>query len=450
MRNVKDYGAKGDGITKDTGAIQKAIDEGGIVCFPPGIYLTGTLYLKSNGGLHLETGAVLLASPDSEDYNQDDFCSQNPRFYREHVSGAHLIVAVEQENITLSGTGKIDGNRQSFYGDKTEPDCEEHNGKFSREELKNGWRPAQMLFITECKNIKIRDLNLYNAPYWTCMIYGCEDVQIGGLRILNDQRTHNGDGIDIDCCRRVTISDCIIDSGDDCITLRGDPSRLKNKIPCEYVTVTNCILHTNCNALRIGVGNGIVRNAVFSNLVINRSRTGIAIISNYLAAPERGVDISNISFSGIQMETVNPVLILSNVNGATPEGAAKTIRDISFRHIRGTFNEHNAICGCAGTGIKNISFEDIELECTGSRKPHSDDIKGPYGEWSKTQTRGAFYVAHAQDVRFCGVRIHWNDMPDWQYGLITYNSADIFTDRCAFGKPLNIDGESSTDTADQA
>ena len=73
MRNVKDYGAKGDGITKDTGAIQKAIDEGGIVCFPPGIYLTGTLYLKSNGGLHLETGAVLLASPDSEDYNQDDF-----------------------------------------------------------------------------------------------------------------------------------------------------------------------------------------------------------------------------------------------------------------------------------------------------------------------------------------------------------------------------------------
>ena len=98
-----------------------------------------------------------LFEKDKEDYNKDDFCRQNPLFFRELVSGAHFIVALEQTNITLSGTGKIDGNRQSFYGDKTEPDCEVHQGKFSSEELKQIWRPAQMLFITECKNVKIQD-----------------------------------------------------------------------------------------------------------------------------------------------------------------------------------------------------------------------------------------------------------------------------------------------------
>ena len=108
MNNVRDFGAVGDGATLDTAAIQRAIDAGGVVNFPPGTYLTGTLYLKSYGGLHLESGATLLASSNPEDYNADDFCKQNRPRYHEEASGAHLIVGVEVTRVVISGDGIID------------------------------------------------------------------------------------------------------------------------------------------------------------------------------------------------------------------------------------------------------------------------------------------------------------------------------------------------------
>ena len=110
MQNVLDFGAKGDGKKLDTAAIQAAIDAGGEVYFPKGTYISGTLYLKSGGGLNLSSGAVLRASHDRADYNADDFCEQNVAFSQETVTGAHLIVAVEQENIFIKGEGIIDGD----------------------------------------------------------------------------------------------------------------------------------------------------------------------------------------------------------------------------------------------------------------------------------------------------------------------------------------------------
>lgn len=91
MKNVKDYGAVGGGLTNDTAAIQKAINDGGMVYFPAGVYVTGTLYLKSNGGLCLDAGAVIRGSLLRSDYNADDFCRQNEVFTEEFVTGAHLI-----------------------------------------------------------------------------------------------------------------------------------------------------------------------------------------------------------------------------------------------------------------------------------------------------------------------------------------------------------------------
>ena len=116
MRNIKDYGAVGDGATLETAAIQRAVDDGGMVYIPEGTYRTGTIYLRSNGGLHLAPGATLIASHNREDYNTDNFCAQNRVFTSEFVTGAHLITAVEQKNIIIEGHGTIDGEGNLFVG----------------------------------------------------------------------------------------------------------------------------------------------------------------------------------------------------------------------------------------------------------------------------------------------------------------------------------------------
>ena len=438
MNNVRDFGAKGDGSVKDTAAIQRAIDAGGMVCFPPGVYLSGTLYLRSGGGLLLERGAILKASPDPADYNADDFCPQNRAHPGEDASGAHFIVALEQENITICGGGRIDGNRQAFYGDAAEPYMGKYqDGTAWNDTVRGHWRPGQMIFFCESKNIRIEDVELYNAPYWTCFLHGCEDVFVRGLRILNDQRTANGDGLDLDCCRRVTVSDCIIDTGDDCITFRGNCDPLKQPRPCENITVTNCVLHTRTMAFRVGVGNGIVRNISVSNIVFHDCRDAVGFNSNYSRDTSRGVQIENIQFEHLLVDADRLFFIASQVRGATPEPAAKEIRGITFRHIRGTFQLPSIICGCAETGISDLDFCDLKLRCTGVKKIHNADPAAIYGLWSKEVPDCAFYIAHARQVRFEKVSIDWDRFgPQWKYGFMIHRSRGIELTACRTGKPV--------------
>ena len=101
----------------------------------------------------------------------------------------------------------------------------------------------------------------------------------------------------------------------------------------------------------------------------------------------------------------------------------------------------NKKAGSARLYVENISFEDMELECIGTHTPHSDNIEGPYGEWGKTQSEGAFYIAHAKDVRFNRIRIKWNEEPGWKYGVVTFNDKDTEMENCKFGKPLNLNGK---------
>ena len=424
MNNVKDFGAAGDGMTKDTAAVQKAIDAGGMVYFPPGTYLCGTLYLKSHGGLHLEAGATLLASPDKEDYNADDFCVQNSFSVKEQASGGHFIAALEQENVYIEGPGRIDGNRKAFY------EVPEDWTKIWSSTI--AWRPGQMVYFCECTNVRIKDVELYHAPYWTCFLHGCENVQVTGLHIFNHPYTRNGDGLDIDCCRFVTVSDCVIDSGDDCITMRGNDKKLKIKRPCEYVTITNCVLRTICNSFRIGVGAGIIRNAVISNCVIHDARMGVTLCSKYGSIP--GTLIENIQFENLRINAQLPIALLINAGGRRLGPATQPIRDISFHHIRGEGCSSIRVIGYSEGDIRDISFSDVLFDWVDGGKPSSEAKE--FSESASAPCPDApVYVECADNVSFDQFRIRWKTQDQaWKYGLRTERCSGVEIYRSDFGK----------------
>lgn len=424
--NVKDFGAVGDGIAKDTAAIQTAIDNGEVTYFPPGVYLSGTLYLRSNGGLELAPEAALLASPDREDYNGPDFCIQNRLSEVENTNGAHLIVAIEQENIVIQGGGKIDGNAGIWHGAL---DAKRNNNVYLRPKS----RPSQMIFFCECKNIRIQDVELRNSPYWTCFLHGCDNAYLEGLQIVNDPKMREVDGIDIDCCNNVTISDCLIETADDGITLRGNSQPLKKKRPCENVVIKNCVISSGyANGVRIGVGDGVIRNSQISNVKIkNKTRTGFCIIAKYSDKNE-GVDISGINIRDIQLDVLRPLDICLDGTQADKNPCGKKIDHICLTSISGNAELSSNIIGNSVGRVENIKLTNIDLfyHAMGSNK---DRLWKGCCESSPA----AFHLENTANISFNHVNIHW-PRPDnsWLYEIESINAKNIKHQNCNFTKGI--------------
>lgn len=422
-RNVKEFGATGDGTTLDTVAIQTAIDAGGLVYFPPGVYLSGTLYLRSNGGLELSPGAILRGSPNLADYNPADFVPQNSASKAEVTSGGHLIAAVECSNIVLCGGGTIDGNHPAFLNE-TDPECPLMYRRIAR--------PGQMVFLCECTDVRIQDLNLKNAPYWTCFLHGCEEVTIHGLHIQSDPRVLNDDGIDLDCCRRVTVSDCIISTGDDALTLRGNNSRLKQKRDCCEIVVTNCILESHyANAIRVGVGCGEIHDALFENIIVPGYRTAISLVSNWSNDPAScvGAEIHDIEFRNIRSHARRFLQIkLDNA----PEGNAHTsatLHGIMIQHVRGTMELSNMLRGNGVGKLYDITLDDIRLNCRGNGPAPEQDFKGA---WGHASTDAAFELNHADEIEFRNVRIDYAPEACGWHADIRATHSTFHTTMCKF------------------
>ena len=320
--NILDFGAIPGGEVLCTSALQSAMDAcaaagGGRVVVPAGKYKIGTVWLRSRVELHLEMGAELIASECLDDYNAADAYEQNFSCIAEGWLGKHLIIAHEIEDCAITGFGAVNGNLHAFVY-RVDSDVDKVYGWcHGRSELrdKEKMRPGQLICFIECKNVRVQDITIMDSPCWSCFLHGCEYVQIRGVKIKNPIWMLNSDGIDIDTSRYVTVSDCIIETGDDAITLRADEGRVKNKdMHCEFVTVTNCVLKTGICAFRIGVGTGIIRHARIHGIVI---RGALNIVQLCTAYGERGcANIEDVHFSDISAEGTDRLLQAFARNGA--------------------------------------------------------------------------------------------------------------------------------------
>lgn len=355
--SVSEVGATGVGKELETAVLQEAIDEcaaagGGRVVFDPGTYLSGTLWLRDNVEIYLCPGATLQGSSDPEDY--DDFTA--PGFRQENApegTSKCLIAASEVDNIGIAGPGEINGAGPTFY----DTDIPVDQAHYSKPDIP---RPRSVLFY-RCQNVRIADTAFVDSPCWTLWLVDCEDVRIRGIRVTGDQKMINNDGIDIDSCRNVTVSDSTFRTGDDCIVVRAIQQVLDDEAICEHVTVTNCVLDSTCQGIRLGCpSDNVIRHCVFSNLVIKGSGNGINIDNprRYLHEDGARMDLHDVLFSNISIQCGRHPIRIFVEDGVN----LHRLSDVSFSDIRARGRLPVTLQGCPETIISDVCFSNATLE----------------------------------------------------------------------------------------
>ena len=399
--NVRDFGAAGDAQHKDTAALNRATEAcraagGGVVRVPAGTYLTGTGRLGSHVTLQIDSGATLLASMDPADYPDTASVWEESK----SVIGS-LIYAEDASGVTVTGRGTLDGQGQVWWRrlELASPRRRHGQALSAAEEKEAGLlsrgRPELIRFL-RCKDVLIEHVVLVNSPEWNIHPLLCERVRVDGVSIfappseLKTGPSHNTDGINPESCKSVMIANCLIDNGDDCVTLKSGKDEAGRRLgkPLEDVTITNCVMYHGHGGVTIGSEmSGGVRNVTISNCVFRETSVGIRIKSQR----GRGGVVEGVVATGIVMQDVpSPFVITTFYSGKDTAGEVHPVdegtpryRDFHFSTItaRGATTA-GSITGLREMAVGGITFTDVHIEA-----------------------QSGFTCTNADDVRFTGVEI---------------------------------------------
>ncbi len=407
--NVREFGAMGDGETKDTIAIQSAIDAanakgGGRVVIEGGTFLSGALMLKSGVELYIDRTAKLLASPDIADFpDWPDGHVVRENLPRQRL--AAFIYADEAANIAIAGSGTIDCNGKYHIKEKANPDWK-------------GWRYERVhpmpktlprvVFFAGCRDVSIRDVTMTGQPAgWSYWIHDCDRVQIAGLKILANVRYPNNDGIHVNCSRDVTISGCIIETGDDSIVVRANSRSLKENKPCERIVVNNCTLRSWSSGIRIGwIDDGAIRDCVFSDIAMHDTSVGVSVNlpkrRNKPGWTDYGREatlVENLQFSNIRMNGIYARPVLITMVGEEAGTHIAAVRDLYFTNIHATGLEFPLLEGREGMAIENIVFSNCSFKRVPETSLQEDWRRHGYAVNDRRPSDG-YLTRHAKGVRF--------------------------------------------------
>lgn len=409
--NIRDFGAKGDGTSLDTAAVQAAIDacnrdNGGTVVVPAGTFVIGTVEMKSNVTLHLAAGATLLGSADGKQYHSVDAI---PLTGDSTLADGNvgLLFAVDAHNFSIEGQGTIDGQGIKFHS--PERGVPPPSGRGGAQ------RPYHVL-LYRCTNFRLKNVTLLNCAFHSVRVIQSRYAVFDGLHIHN-RVNGNNDGFHFISCQNMHVVNCDVESQDDACALFGS---------CKLITVTNCTFSTRWSVFRFGGGEA--ENITVSN----------CILYEVFGCPIKlhcgpGSRFENMTFSDLIMNKVTGPIYIGlgprrprNAQSETPETAATRegtpgiVRNISFSNIQATVvvpyplpdfpftsgyrpAEMKSCISMNGVGafIENVTLENFRATFPGggtAEEAANRDVPKVVGEYFETGVLPA-HALYARNVR---------------------------------------------------